>query len=210
PGLKVGVAWQGNPQFPGDRQRSFPLARLEPLARVPGVRLFSLQKGHGSEQLRELGGRFEVTDLGPRLDEGTGAFLDTAAVMKNLDLVVSPNTALVHLAGALAVRLWVPLPLQPEWRWPLGREDSPWYPTARVFRQERPGDWPGVFARMAEALRPLAGQARGGTVEVEGSPGELIDKITILEVKSERLADAGKLPHGRPRPGGAPAARAQA
>ncbi|HZY88696.1 MAG TPA: tetratricopeptide repeat protein [Gemmataceae bacterium] len=160
-GLKVGIAWQGNPAFRGDRQRSVPLAHFAPPAAAEGVRLISLQKGPGAEQLTALGGRFPVTDLGDELDEAAGPFVDTAAVMKNLDLVISSDTAVPHLAGALGVPVWVALPLVPDWRWLLGREDCPWYPTMRLFRQTRPDDWDEVFARVAAELRALvAGQGR--------------------------------------------------
>ena len=169
PGFRIGIAWQGNPQFGVDRHRSYPLPHFAALARVPGVRLFSLQKGYGQDQLRNLGGRFAVIDLAPRLDEGGGAFLDTAAVMKNLDLVICPNTSLVHLAGALGVPVWLPLARAPEWRWLWGREDSPWYPTARIFRQERAGEWDEVFTRMAVEL---ATQVREGQ-HAQGLPVEL-------------------------------------
>ncbi len=142
--LRIGITWQGNPKHGGDRQRSFPLACFEPLGRIDGVRLFSLQKGPGSEQLAQLAGRFSVIDLGPRLD----SFADTAAVMKNLDLIVTADTSPAHVAGALGVPVWVGLPLVPDWRWLLSREDSPWYPTMRLFRQTQAGDWHGVFERM--------------------------------------------------------------
>jgi regulator of sirC expression with transglutaminase-like and TPR domain len=154
-GFRVGIAWRGNGQNPYDRTRSLRLEQLEPLARVAGVRLISLQKGRTAEELQRVAGRFHVIDLGEGLDE-EGAFLDTAAVMKNLDLVVSADTAPAHLAGGLALPIWVLLPFAPEWRWLLGREDSPWYPTARLFRQRRPGDWEEVVARTAEALGRLA------------------------------------------------------
>lgn len=191
-GIKVGVCWQGNPNYSGDRRRSFPLDRLAPLARVPGVRLFSLQKGHGAEQVEALAGRFAVTDLGPRLDESAGAFTDTAAAMTALDLVVAPNTAVAHLAGALGVPAWVALPASLEWRWMTGREDSPWYPSMRLFRRTATGDWAEVFERMAAALRARVAPP-GRAIVVEISPGELIDRITILEIKSERIADPAKL-----------------
>jgi Flp pilus assembly protein TadD len=152
PGVKVGIAWQGDPRHSDDRSRSIPLVQFEPLARVPGVRLISLQKGPGMEQLPALADRFPVTDLGRRLDEATAPFLDTAALMKHLDLVVTCDSAVAHLAGALAVPVWVALAFTSDWRWLLSRADSPWYPTMRLFRQERPGDWPGVFGRMAEEL----------------------------------------------------------
>src|SRR5262249_22870230 len=126
-GLKVGIVWQGNPKYRADRQRSIPLARFAPLARVPGGRLFSLPKGPGAEQLAGLKEEFAVTDLGPRLDEMTGAFVDTAAVLKNLDVLVTCDTAAGHLAGALGVPAWVALPFASDWRWVLGRDESPWY-----------------------------------------------------------------------------------
>jgi hypothetical protein len=97
--------------------------------------------------------RFAVTDLGSRLDETAGAFMDTAAVMKNLDLVVTVDTAVGHLAGALGVPVWVAQAFAPDWRWQWGRETTPWYPTMRFFRQAEWGRWEPVFFRMAEALR---------------------------------------------------------
>jgi tetratricopeptide (TPR) repeat protein len=156
-GLKVGISWRGNARNPYDRYRSLRLEQLEPLAQVPGVRLINLQKGAGTaEELRQAAERVPVLDLGDRLDRESGAFLDSGAVMKNLDLVISADTAPAHLAGGLAVPFWVALPFAAEWRWLLDREDSPWYPTARLFRQPRPGDWGTVIARMAQALRTLA------------------------------------------------------
>src|SRR5262249_42583250 len=92
-----------------------------------------------------------VIDLGERVQD----FMDTAAVGQNLDLIITADTALAHLAGALAVPVWVALPFAPDWRWLLAREDSPWYPSLRLFRQTQPGDWEGVFQRLAEALRPM-------------------------------------------------------
>jgi hypothetical protein len=159
PGLRVGIAWQGNlavEKLIWARGRSIPLAALEPLARIPGVSLVSLQKGPGSEQLREVAFRDRMIDLGPDFDDGPDALLDTAAVMENLDLVISTDTSIVHLAGALARPTWIALPTPPEWRWLLQRSDSPWYPTMRLFRQPRRGDWESVVAALVEALTPLA------------------------------------------------------
>ena len=192
PGFKVGIAWQGNPRNRWDRHRSAPLAEFAPLARCDGVRLVSLQKGFGSEQLPALAGSFPVIDLGPELDAG-GAFLDTAAVIGHLDLVVTVDSALAHLAGALGAPVWVALAEAADWRWLRGREDSPWYPTARLFRQQRLGEWRGVFGRMAEELKVRAARAAGVTVPV--CPGELLDKITILEIKKERITDPAKRRH---------------
>jgi tetratricopeptide (TPR) repeat protein len=176
PGLNVGIVWQGRPEHRRDRLRSFPLESLAPLAAVPGVQLFSLQKGPGSEQLTALSqgqGRaatFEVVDLGRTLDNEGPLFLDTAAAMKSLDLVITPDTSTAHLAGGLAVPVWIALPLGAEWRWMTRREDSPWYPTMRLFRQTSLGDWTELFGRMADALHKLADEKRR-TLEAEGPTG---------------------------------------
>ena len=154
-GLSVGIAWQGHRGFHGDALRSIPLESFAPLAAVEGVRLVSLQKRDGVEQLAEVAERFAVVDLGPELDEQSGAFVDTAAVMKNLDLVVTSDTAIAHLAGALGVPVWVALGVGPDWRWMRKRADSPWYPTMRLFRQSAPGDWQAVFTEIAEEIRAL-------------------------------------------------------
>jgi len=135
PGLKVGINWQWNPKYAGDRHRSIPLTLYEPLSRIPGVRLFSLQKNAGLEQLDAMKGKLAVVELGRRLDETTGPFLDTSAVLVNLDLFITSDTAVAHLAGALGVPVWMPLSTTPDWRWMTHREDNPWYPTMRIFRQ---------------------------------------------------------------------------
>jgi tetratricopeptide (TPR) repeat protein len=150
PGFKIGIAWKGSAANKTDHQRSIPLADFAPLAALPGVRLISLQKGTGIEQISQV--PFEVVDLGSKLDESAGPFMDTAAVMKNLDLVVCCDSAPAHLAGGLGTPVWVGLPFAPDWRWLLGREDSPWYPTMRLFRQPRPGAWEDVMRKMAKGL----------------------------------------------------------
>jgi tetratricopeptide (TPR) repeat protein len=193
PGFKVGIAWKGSSAHPLDRYRSIPLAQFAPLA-LDGVHLLSLQKGDGIEQLRDLAGRFAVTDLGGSLDETAGAFMDTAAVMKSLDLVITTDTAIAHLAGALGVPVWVALPFVPDWRWLLDREDSPWYPTMRLFRQKVPQRWEDVFARIAGELERLVQERPGArSIRIEVAAGELIDKITILEIKRERITDPAKI-----------------
>jgi hypothetical protein len=155
----VGIAWQGNPTYRYDAGRSIPLVHFARLARLEGVQLISLQKGQGVEQLRapqhvdtEEAVLRTVPDLGSRLDQASGAFMDTAAVMMELDLVITSDTAVAHLAGALGVPVWLALPRVPDWRWEVEREDTPWYPTMRLFRQKRYGDWDAVFMRMAEEL----------------------------------------------------------
>ena len=146
--FKVGIAWQGNPGHKRDRQRSVPLHAFAPLAGVPEVRLVSLQKGTGREQLQGLADCLQVLDLVDALED----FADTAALMSNLDLVITVDTAVAHLAGAMSIPVWVALPIVPDWRWMLQREDSPWYPTMRLFRQTAWGDWTGVFERLTGAL----------------------------------------------------------
>ena len=149
-GFRIGIAWQGKPSYNADRWRSVPLAQFAPLARLAGVRLVGLQKGFGSEQVATVD--FPVFDLSDRLDETAGAFMDTAAVISNLDLVITADTAIGHLAGGLAAPVWVALQHAPDWRWLLGRDDSPWYPTMRLFRQTTFGRWHDVFERIAGAV----------------------------------------------------------
>jgi Tfp pilus assembly protein PilF len=155
-GFRIGIAWQGSLTYKGDRYRSLPLRHFSALARVPGARLISLQKGVGSEQVLEIQSKelFPIVDLGEQLDRA-GAFVDTAAVLMSLDLVVTSDTALAHVAGALGVPVWVVLPAVPDWRWLLERTDSPWYPTMRLFRQKQPGDWDEVLERCATEIRGL-------------------------------------------------------
>ena len=152
--FKIGIAWQGNPTNRVDRWRSFPLVWFSQLASLPGVRLVSLQKGAGVEQLSTLGGRFPVTNLECRFDglEDKRDFLDTAAVMSLLDLVITPETAVAHLAGGLGLRTWVALSTVGDWRWMHSGDSCPWYPSARLFRQTKLDDWDGVFQRMAKEL----------------------------------------------------------
>ncbi len=147
-GFKVGVVWQGSPTQGDDRLRSVPLAMFAPLARVPGVTLLSLQVGFGQEQL--AGAPFPIIDLGSRFNPAS--LDDLAAVMPNLDLTVTVCTSAAHLAGAMGLPVWVAVKFVPYWCWLLERLDSPWYPTARLFRQQQAGAWPEVFERLAAAL----------------------------------------------------------
>ncbi len=146
--LKVGIAWAGRPDHKNDRNRSCPVEHFLTLAERPGVALYSLQKGERAGDIAAAAADGRVHDLGPRLAD----FADTAAAIAGLDLVISVDTAVAHLAGALGRPLWVALAFMPDWRWLLERADSPWYPTARLFRQHRRGDWADVFARIAAAL----------------------------------------------------------
>jgi tetratricopeptide (TPR) repeat protein len=149
-GFKIGIAWRGSAGYPDDNRRSAPLSVFAPLAKLPGVHVFSLQKGPGSEEVR--GVSWPIIDLAGRLDESTGGFMDTAAVIKHLDLVVTVDTAIGHLAGALAVPYYLALSFVADWRWFLDREDTPWYPTARLFRQKERGNWTELFDRIAATI----------------------------------------------------------
>ena len=192
-GFKIGVVWQGNPNPEADPARSMPLTTLAPLADIAGVRLISLQKGAGEEQLARLPPALRVETLGADFDAGADAFVDTAAAMTCLDLLVTCDTSIAHLAGALAVPVWVALKSDAEWRWMTGRADSPWYPTMRLFRQTRRGVWADVFEAMAGELAALAERRAPRMVSTACSLGELIDKITILRIKAERIGEADKL-----------------
>lgn len=142
-GARVGLAWQGNPNHRNDHNRSIPITQMASLLDLPGIQFFSLQKGVNRSQIPA-----GVFDLGPLLAN----FGETAAAIEGLDLVISVDTAVAHLAGALGKPVWTLLPYAPDWRWMLYREDSPWYPTMRLFRQPIAGDWPKVLSEVKTAL----------------------------------------------------------
>lgn len=150
--LRVGLVWSGNPACAGAAARSVGLARLAPLLSVPGVQFVSLQRELGAEAAAILPRCPQLIHFGGELAD----FADTAAVMAELDLVIGSDTAVIHLAGALGKPVWLLTKFAPDWRWMLGREDSPWYPSARLFRQTAPGAWAPVVERMAAELRDLA------------------------------------------------------
>lgn len=149
-GLKIAICWRGNPKR--SQGRAIPLQAFGSLAAIEGVNLFSLQKEADSDR-QELSSRVPVITFGQELDEASGPFMDSAAIMMNVDLVVTCCTSIAHLAGALGVPTWVGLSYAAEWRWLRDRTDSPWYPSMRLFRQSRLGEWTEVFERMASALR---------------------------------------------------------
>ena len=161
-GLRIGIAWQGNPSSSLDAGRSMPLACFAPVARIPGVTLVSLQMNFGLDQLDHLPDGMSVVTLGPDFNAGPDNVVDTAAVMKNLDLIISSDTSVPHIAGALGCPVWVVLKAFPDWRWLQDREDCPWYPTMRLFRQTTPGNWDEVMARVARGVADLIA-GRSGT-----------------------------------------------
>ena len=199
-GLKVGIVWAGSPTHGNDKNRSIGLAPFARLAAIPGVSLVSIQKGPTEGQAANPPGGFPLLNLSPDI----GDFADTAAIMAGLDLVVCVDTSVAHLAGALGVPVWVMVPFAPDWRWMLDRDDSPWYPTMRLFRQDRPGSWDNAMDRLEHALRERATHVNHTRTGPSDMPilapvswGELLDKITILDIKAERIADAEKLANVR-------------
>jgi len=146
---RIGLVWSGNPTMDRNRLRSVPLELLAPLVNVQGTTFYSLQAGPGSEQVKQLSPDSRLTDLAPELKD----FADTAAITANLDLVISVDTSVAHLAGAMGKPVWIMLNKGCDWRWFLDREDSPWYPTARLFRQTTLGGWQDVVNRVEHQLR---------------------------------------------------------
>lgn len=152
PGRKVGLVWAGNPEHKNDRNRSLPLELLRPLLATPDTVFYSLQVGPKSTDPERLGLASQVHDLSPFLTD----FAETAAALAEMDLLIAVDTSVAHLAGALGVTTWTLVPLVPDWRWLLDREDSPWYPTMRLFRQTKQGGWPGVIERVQAGLEQLS------------------------------------------------------
>ena len=146
--------WAGRPQQWDDRKRSISLDMLAPLARAAGVTFFSLQVGAAAAQSAAPPEGMRLIDLTAAIAD----FSDTAALVSRLDLVITIDTSVAHLAGAMRVPVWVLVAHAPDWRYHLGRDDQPWYPTMRLFRQERDGDWSGAIARAAEELVRRAGR----------------------------------------------------
>ena len=154
--FKVGLVWASQSQHRTAGEKSVALAALAPLAGVSGVRFYSLQKGEAARQVERPPGGMQIEDL----DRDLRDFSDTAAVLANLDLVISVDTAVAHLAGAMARPAWTLLKFAPDWRWLLGRGDCPWYPTMRLFRQQAPGAWDVVIEEVAQSLQQRAGPRR--------------------------------------------------
>lgn len=152
---QIGIAWQGNPAFKQDQFRSVPLAVFQPLLERTDIQYYSLQKTHGTEQLKDLALSDQVRVF-DELDEQHGAFMDTAALMKQLDLVVTSDSAVAHLAGALGVKTILMLPYAADWRWLSSRSDCPWYPNMSLYRQESRNDWAGVMTRVVAEVEKLS------------------------------------------------------
>lgn len=229
--FKIGIVWEGSPYYEQFKtaasKKSVPLNTFIPLTQLPGVSVYALQKMNGLEQLDALPNTVKIHRFDEDFDIKNGRFMDTAAIVNSLDLVISVDTSVAHLCGALARPVWVLLPSVADWRWMLNRTDCPWYPTMQLYRQNVQGDWQSVMQTVITQLKPLieqhkskqtkrsikmespiveqikpASQALFQAVQTAKSPlaiytevqiGELIDKITILQIKSERIKDPAKL-----------------
>lgn len=195
--LRIGICWRGNTDNTADRFRSATLEDFAPLAAIPGVRLVSLQKGGDvAAEIAATSFADRIVDLGADFDAGADAFVDTAAVMENLDLIVTVDTSVAHVAAGLGRPTRIMLSAtRADWRWLARDRDTVWYPTATLHRQPRQGDWKTVTASIAaEITRDLARvRADAANPAVPCSVGELLDKMTILAIKAERLTDAEKL-----------------
>lgn len=186
--LKVGIVWAGNPMHQRDFLRSVELSRFLPLVDIPGTQFYSIQKGtDGERQLAALGDS-RIVDLAPHLND----FRDTAAVIDRLDLVITVDTSVAHLAAAMGKPTWVLLTHVPDYRWLLERDDSPWYPTARLFRQSRPRDWSSVFVALETRLRHATANGMAYRSVPATTPSRDAAMVTTLE-------SATRLPDGRPR-----------
>jgi tetratricopeptide (TPR) repeat protein len=205
-GFRIGVCWRGNAAI--NLKRSVPPSSFGAVAAIDGVRLIGLVKDQPAIDIGTPKGSFSIESLGLEFDAGPDSFVDCAAAMADLDLVITSDTAIAHLAGALGRPVFVALKHAPDWRWLLARSDSPWYPTMRLFRQRARDEWGPVFddiaaevevrararcpARRAAAGPPaLAGG--GALIAIPGAIGEMIDRITILEIKERRVDDVSKL-----------------
>ncbi|MEQ9488062.1 MAG: tetratricopeptide repeat protein [Alphaproteobacteria bacterium] len=152
PGRNIGICWQGNPKAAADRGRSPPLAAFKPISENPNISLISLQVSDGLEQLDEVRGQIDILIQNSDFDAGSHAFADTIAVLEQVDLVITGDTAVAHLAASMGKPTWIALKHIPDWRWGLTGEICPWYPAASLFRQPSPGDWDSVFRAMADRL----------------------------------------------------------
>jgi tetratricopeptide (TPR) repeat protein len=154
-GFRIGINWHSGPSAQWRRRkRNIPLAQFAPLAAIPQVRLISLQQGPATDEITHVAFADRIEPLGDF--DRDGAFIDTAAVMQHLHLVVSCDTSIAHLAGALARPVFAALPVGADWRYLTDRNDSPWYPTMRLFRQNKQNEWDGVLARIAETTAAIA------------------------------------------------------
>jgi ADP-heptose:LPS heptosyltransferase len=158
PDFKVGIVWAGSPTHGHDRYRSCPLKYFAPLSQIDGVQLYGLQKGDAAGQMDQQAETIQIVNISKDFAD----FTDTAAAIENMDLVISVDTSVLHLAAAMGKQVWALLAYSPEWRWMLDRKNSPWYPTMRLFRQKKLKDWQGLFKQVTEELQILVNAKNKG------------------------------------------------
>ncbi|MGB8366853.1 MAG: tetratricopeptide repeat-containing glycosyltransferase family protein [Candidatus Babeliales bacterium] len=189
--FKIGICWQGNSKYSTPMLRatvalkSMNLNNFSLLGNIPGVSLYSLQKTTGTEQLKSMAPEFTVHTFGDNFDEDNGRFMDTIAIIKNLDLVITVDTSIGHLAAALGKPTWIILPNPPDWRWMLNRDDTPWYPNVRLFRQPTPGDWEGIMKVVAQELEKYVTQ--GGQEDLVRHNQSIQKKQAVTALKSNQV-----------------------
>jgi tetratricopeptide (TPR) repeat protein len=197
--FKIGLCWQGNAGYSTQFLRkavaakSFHVKEFEPLCTMKGISLYSLQKMNGHDQLKDASYQLNIHDFGSELDEKHGRFMDTAAIIKNLDLVITVDTSISHFAAALGVPVWILLPNPADWRWMLDRTDTPWYPNVRLFRQPKFGDWKSVIQDVIAALQKLVAKPHESydpayNINIASSDdlSEIIDALTLLSLETEQ------------------------
>jgi len=188
--FKIGICWGGNRESPAEKGRSAPLEAFAPLAAIPGVRLFSLQKGQPTEEIKTASFRRELYDFGDNFDADGQAFLDTAAIMMSLDLIVTVDTSIVHVAGALGRPVHILLRVEPDWRWLARESDTVWYPTARLFRQRVNDDWSEPMALIVADIMARTSQ-KERVISADHMPkialsyGALAEQIADWSVKAK-------------------------
>jgi len=193
--FKVGICWQGNSKYSTPFLRSvvaaksIALKQFAPLSSVENVTFYSLQKENGTDQLNQLPDTFKLVTFGDDFDNGNGRFMDTAAVIKNLDLVITIDTSICHLAAAIGTPVWTFIPEPPDWRWMVERADTPWYPNMRLFRQKTSGDWDSVIADIATELGSLISQKRTPALRITPTiePVESTSLLTQLYKEHDQL-----------------------
>lgn len=191
--FKVGICWQGNSKYSTPFLRavvaakSVALKKFAPLGSVENVTFYNLQKETGTDQLSELPDNFKLVSFDQDFDQTNGRFMDTAAVIKNLDLVITIDTSISHLAAAIGTPTWTLIPEPPDWRWMIKRTDTPWYPNMRLFRQEESGDWDGVIAHIASELQKTVTEALTPALKVSATHDETPEKSnTLTQLHKER------------------------
>jgi tetratricopeptide (TPR) repeat protein len=202
--FKIGICWQGNSQYRTQFLRHVVAAKsmkinyFEPIAKLPGVSIYSLQKINGTDQMKTLDPSVIIHEFQGDFDNSHGRFMDTAAVMKNLDLVISVDTSICHLAGGLGLPVWVPLPLPADWRWMLDTETTPWYPNMRLFRQKKTGDWESVIKNIVAELPAYIAQHKAAhanshkVIHADSSAGTPSNKQPIIQIEQELQCTANQ------------------